>query len=303
MDFGSVPEEELNDVNFRLPAEPAWNSKVLKGARRKHPEVYIGCAKWGRKEWIGKLYPKGTKESLFLDEYLKHYNSIELNATHYKLYGPEAIHKWAAKAGDKDFRFCPKFYKGISHFGSLSGKGAMTDSFLTGITAFENHLGPIFLQLSDKFAPKRSEELFDYLATLPTDLDFFLEVRHPGWFEPGNSTTLFNQLKRLKIGAVITDTAGRRDCCHMHLTTTKAFVRYVGNSLHPSDYKRIDGWIKRIKLWLDNGLQSLYFFMHMHNEATSPELTVYLVKKLNKVCGLDLPMLQFVAHDAVKKSA
>jgi len=302
MDFGRVPEEELNDVNFRLPAEPKWNSTVLKGARRKRPEVYIGCAKWGRKEWIGKIYPKGTKEALFLDEYVKHYNSIELNATHYKLYGPEAIHKWAAKAGDTDFRFCPKFYKGISHYGSLGGKQAMTDSFLAGISAFENHLGPIFLQLSDKFAPKRSDELFDYLKTLPTDLNFFLEVRHPAWFEAENSTMLFKQLKKLKIGAVITDTAGRRDCCHMHLTTTKAFVRYVGNSLHPSDYKRIDAWVKRIRLWLDNGLQSLYFFMHMHDEATSPELTVYLVKKLNKACGLDLPMPQFVENkDAVKK--
>jgi uncharacterized protein YecE (DUF72 family) len=98
----------------------------------------------------------------------------------------------------------------------------------------------------------------------------------------------------LKLGVVITDTAGRRDCCHMHVTIPKTFIRFVGNSLHPTDYTRIDAWIKRMKYWLDNGLQELYFFMHMHDEAFSPELTVYLVERLNKKCGLNLQIPQFV---------
>jgi uncharacterized protein YecE (DUF72 family) len=294
MDFGRVPENELNDVNFKLPSEPALNKLVLKGKPAKKPEIYVGCAKWGRKEWIGKIYPKGTKDAQFLDEYVKHYNSIELNATHYKLYDQAAIKKWADKAKEKNFKFCPKVYQGISHFGSLSDKQFLTDTFLGGITAFEDLLGPIFLQVSDKFAPKRKEELFQYLETLPKDVQFFLEVRHSDWFIKPNSEELFEKLKKLKIGAVITDTAGRRDCCHMHVTIPKTFIRYVGNSLHETDFTRIDAWVKRIKLWLENGLQELYFFMHMHDEATSPELTVYLAEKLNKACGLDVQMPKFV---------
>lgn len=97
MDFGRVPENELNTVNFKLPEEPAWNGDILKGKPEKNPKVYIGCAKWGRKEWIGKIYPKGTKDAQFLDEYVKHYNSIELNATHYKLYNPADIKKVDSK--------------------------------------------------------------------------------------------------------------------------------------------------------------------------------------------------------------
>jgi len=41
-------------------------------------------------------------------------------------------------------------------------------------------------------------------------------------------------------------------------------------------------------------LQELYFFMHMHDEAFSPELTVYLTDQLNAVCGLHLIKPQFV---------
>jgi len=289
MDFGRVPEAELNVIDFSLPAEPLFNQQVLKGKNAVSPKIYIGCAKWGRTEWLGKIYPPKTKEKDFLDHYVKHYNSIELNATHYKVYGPAGIAKWAAKAGDKDFMFCPKMYQGVTHRGSLKGKDFITTEFLRGILAFEKHLGPVFVQVSDAFTPKRKQELFDFLRSLPTDLQFFLEVRHPDWFGKENiRNELFETLKQINVGAVITDTSGRRDCAHMHLTVPKAFIRYVGNSLHNTDYTRIDDWIKRIKYWLNNGLEELYFFMHMHDEAFSPELTVYLVDQLNAACGVTL---------------
>ncbi|HYK57220.1 MAG TPA: DUF72 domain-containing protein, partial [Flavisolibacter sp.] len=77
----------------------------------------------------------------------------------------------------------------------------------------------------------------------------------------------------------------------------KTFIRYVGNSLHPTDYTRIDAWVKRIQYWLDKGLQELYFFMHMHDEAFSPELTVYLADQLNKTCDLHLQIPQFIDEE------
>ena len=301
MDFGRVPDNELNTVNFSLPEEPAWNKKILNGVKDKNVKVYIGCAKWGRKEWIGKLYPKGTSDTQLLDEYVKHYNAIELNATHYKLYNPADIKKWAAKARDNDFLFCPKFYEGISHVGNLKDKKFLTDTFLSGVTAFEKNLGPVFLQLSDKFGPKRKEELYQYLASLPKDVTSFLEVRQSEWFLQPHFSELLSHLEKLKIGLVITDTAGRRDCCHMHLTMPRAFIRFVGNSLHPTDYKRIDDWVQRIQYWLNNGLTELYFFMHMHDEAFSPELSVYLVEQVNKICNLDLKKPKFITENLLFK--
>lgn len=302
MEFGRVPENELGQVDFSLPKEPAFNKQFLKGKPLKHPKAYFGCAKWGRTEWVGKIYPPKTKEKDFLQHYVEHYNSIELNATHYKIYGEAGIGKWAEKAKGRDFLFCPKMYQGITHRGSLKGKDFITNEFFRGIVAFKDHLGPVFVQVSDSFSPKRKEELFDYLKTLPTDLQFFLEVRHPDWFaKPDVQQEMFETLASLNMGAVITDTAGRRDCAHMHLTLPKTFIRYVGNSLHPTDYTRIDAWVKRMKYWLEHGLKELYFFMHMHDEATSPELTVYLVDKMNKECGVDLIKPKFLNSALVPK--
>lgn len=300
MDFGRVDEALLNDLDFKLAAEPVFNKKVLKGQPAKKPQIYVGCAKWGRKEWIGKIYPKGTKEANFLDEYVHHYNSIELNATHYKIYEPDAIRKWDAKAAGHHFKFCPKVPQAISHYSQLTNAGPQTTAFLEGVLAFEEHLGPIFLQVSDKFSPNRKDQLFQYLASLPKDLQWFLEVRHPQWFsDEGIWMELLQTLQKLKVGLLITDTSGRRDCAHMHLTVPSAFIRFVGNSLHPTDYTRIDDWVNRIRYWLEHGLKELYFFMHMHDEAYSPELSVYLADKMKEVCGIEIIRPKFVNNNTL----
>lgn len=103
---------------------------------------------------------------------------------------------------------------------------------------------------------------------------------------------------------VITDAAGRRDCVHQRLTTPHAFIRFVGNSLHPTDYQRVDDWVKRIKQWLDEGLQSVQFYMHQHEEFYSPELCVYLIKALNKECNLNLtvPVLEYEKQKSISNT-
>jgi uncharacterized protein YecE (DUF72 family) len=106
---------------------------------------------------VGKIYPQKTKEKDFLQHYVNHYNSIEINATHYKVYDEADIKKWAEKPGAKDFMFCPKMYKGVTHFGSLKGKNFVTDEFLKGVLAFGKHLGPIFIQVSETFSPNRKQ--------------------------------------------------------------------------------------------------------------------------------------------------
>lgn len=296
MEFGRVPIETLDQIHFDLPDDPVFNTSILSGVKIANPKIYLGCAKWGRTEWVGKIYPPKTKEKDFLQHYVQHYNSIELNATHYKIYGAAGIAKWAATAKDKDFKFCPKMYQGITHRGSLHNKQFALDEYFRGIVAFGDKLGPIFVQVSDSFSTKRKEELFSFLDKLPTDLSFFLELRHPDWFAKENiRDEVMNFLKVHHMGIVITDTSGRRDCAHMYVTVPKTFIRYVGNSLHATDYTRIDGWIKRIQYWIDRGMEELYFFMHMHDETFSPELTVYMADKLNTAMGLNLQKPIFIS--------
>lgn len=286
MQFGRTDLALLNDIDFKLPAEPVFNQGVLPGKPALKPSFHLGATSWNRKDWVGSVFPKGTKEKDFLELYTKHYNSVELNATHYKIYPPETIRKWAEKVKGRDFRFCPKVPQSISHYSNLVNTKELTTAFLEGVAAFEEHLGPIFLQVSESFSPARKDQLFNYLASLPTDLTFFVELRHPEWFI--NPVELYSTLRQLGIGLVITDTAGRRDCVHMHLPIPKAFIRYVGNGLHPTDYVRADDWVNRLHFWLENGLEEIWFFLHMHDDVAVPEMSIYLASKLEAVSGLKL---------------
>ncbi len=288
MEFGRVTHAELDTVGFSLPVEPASNSVFFNNALHK-TAVYFGCPKWGTREWVGKIYPKGTNEAQFLNHYVNHFAAVELNATHYKIHTAAEIKRWAEKVSGRHFKFCPKIPQQISHYSGFRNADQLTTAFLEGIMAFESHLGPVFLQLSDKYSPARRDVLYKYLQSLPTDVQFFLEVRHPDWFADKTvMDELLQTLRALNIGFVITDTAGRRDCAHMQLTVPKAFIRFVGNNLHKSDFARANEWINRIKFWVDNGLEEIHFFIHMQDEATSPQLTVYMVDNLNAACGLNL---------------
>lgn len=300
MEFGRISPEELDQIDFTLPPDTELTNKTLAAAKSSAPlQVYVGCAKWGRKEWVGKIYPPKTKDANFLDEYVKHFDCIELNATFYNVYPSATISKWKEKAdSNPHFKFCPKFSQSISHIRRLKNAEEITTQFYEGIMAFGDKLGPLFLQLSDNFTPKSFPEIKAYLEHLPQDVPVFVELRHKEWFANSEArNNAFGLFQELGIGAVITDASGRRDCVHMNLSTPHAFIRFVGNSLHRSDYQRVDDWVERIKEWRDKGLQSVWFFMHQHDERYSPELADYVSDQLNTKLGLALPRPNFIDRD------
>lgn len=275
MDFGWIDSTVLDNIDFTLPADAPITSRVLAGSPAE-TKIYIGLSKWGRKEFIGRLYPKGTKEKQFLDEYVKHFNYVELNATHHQAYTKEQVEKWAAKATGLDFKFCPKFPQSISHYSTLTNAGEQTREFLESMTGFGENLGPMFIQLSDKYSPNRKDNLYTYIKSLPSEASIHLEVRHPDWFTKQSSTELFEQMNSAGVGTVLTDTPGRRDVCHMALTTPILFLRFVCYGDHPTDIERILAWKARIQHWTSRGLNEAYICLHCHNYNAEVEFAQYV---------------------------
>ncbi len=288
MDFGKVETSQLDSIDFTLPADAERTTRVLSQSQRlAKPIVHVGCAKWSRKDWLGKIYPVGMRDKFFLEHYAKQFSAIEFNAIYYNLPSHQQVRDWKSKVG-KDFLFCPKFTEVITHGKRLKNAQHETDVLLDVLSEFGENLGPMFLMPHPQMGPKKFEDLKNYLEALPRNLSVFLELRNYNWFEIENKKLIFDLCEELNIGPVITDASGRRDGVHMELTKPSAFIRFVGNSLHPTDFKRIDDWVTRIKQWLDEGLKELYFFMHQHDELYSPELVKYLIDELNTVCDLNL---------------
>lgn len=301
MEFGKVSTDEIDKIDFSLLPESARNKKILKRSKENldgKTQVYIGCAKWGRKDWIGKIYPKGTKDADFLLNYAKQFNCIELNATYYRIPSRAQVQHWKSMT-EKTFRFCPKFSESISHFKRLTDAARETNEFLLAIDAFEENLGPCFLLLPPNFTPKSLDVLEKYLKALPKSLSLHIEFRHPQWYEPRELEKVLDLFEEIGMGSIITDASGRRDCAHMQLTNNTAFIRFVGNGLHRTDYTRIDSWTERMKHWMEKGLQNIYFFMHQHEELHSPELCAYTIKEMNKKAHLHLKEPIFVNQQSL----
>ncbi len=282
MEFGKLPEAELDNVDLTLPADPAVTKHVLaKG--KGNTKFYIGCAKWGRKDWVGKLYPQGTKEKDFFKVYAQQFNAIEFNGFYYQLHSAEQVQKWKSIV-TKDFKFCPKFTESITHYKRLKDARAEVDAYLSVVSEFKENLGPIFLMPHPQMGLKQLPLIEDFIKDVPHDVELFLELRSPDWYSTneGYNMDLYHFLEQERRGTVITDAAGRRDCVHMHLSTPETFIRFVGNGLHPTDYTRIDEWVKRIGQWMKEGLETCYFFMHQHDELHSPELIKYFIQEMNK---------------------
>ncbi len=302
MDFGKL--NNINQVDFTLPADAPQNKIILEKYKNKSdksnefPKIYVGCPVWSNKEWRNKIYPANAKTEDFLKYYSSQFNSIELNTTHYNPADEATIKKWKMLSNQKDsrqnFKFCPKFPQPISHERIFTKNAkALSDVFCGNISHFGENLGLSFLQLPPNFEPQHLDLLTHFLEDFPINIPLSVEFRHADWFRNDNFSKATDLLEKCNVSTVITDVAGRRDVLHQSITNDKIMIRFVGNTtiniatdtqnmLHSTDYTRIDAWVECLYVWIEQGLQEIYFFCHEPNDnISSPQLAVYFIKQLN----------------------
>ncbi len=279
MKFGQVADP--SQIDFTLPKDHPQTKFILNQNKKSLENISIGCAKWNKTDLKG-FYPKGTKDELTY--YATQFNSIELNATFYGMPTAEQVQTWKEKT-PKDFKFFPKITNTVSHFRRLLNVTDVVTQFASAVLNFDEKLGMVFLQLHDNFKPNDYERLEKFVQDWPKEVPLAIELRNTEWF---TDEEVFNTVCELfemnNITNIIVDTAGRRDMLHMRLTTSDAFIRYVGANAE-SDYARLDDWLERIKVWKKEGLQNLYFFVHQNVEKASPLLSAYFIEKVNKEFG------------------
>lgn len=287
MKFGKLPD--ISQVNFSLPPNAPQNKQVLGGqGSPKGFRAYVGLPRWASKDWVGKLYPKGTKQADYLNHYARSFNCIELNTTHYRSPSPAQVQKWADMT-PTDFHFCPKIPQAISHHRKLVQIDKELADFTESIGFFGEKLGCSFVQLHESFGPNLMGNLQQFVKKWPQKLPLAIEFRHEDWFVDQQLLPALHELLLAhQITPVITDVAGRRDVCHATLTNRTAMIRFVGNALHPTDYERTDAWLDRLETWVHQGLETLYVFAHEPGDVLASEMGSYWIAQLNARFGLEL---------------
>lgn len=249
-------------------------------------QFWIGCALWGYKDWVGNLFPAGSRASEFLRLYSDRFTSVEGNTTFYSVPDEKTVQRWAQET-PPGFRFCPKLPRYLTHQGLLHPNLTEAKQFVTRMQNLGDRLGPIFAQLPPGYSSDHFDDLKQFLSNLPRDeVQFAVEVRHLDWFKAPFSQKLTDLLIDLGIGRVLLDTRPIYDVpddpqlyserkkprvpLEFSITAPFCLIRYISHPDWEMNLVFLQDWLQTLKQWLQDGKQ-IYFFVHCPIEERSPD--------------------------------
>lgn len=215
--------------------------------------IRVGTSGWNYKHWRGLFYPPGMKQSQWLGFYAGCFDTVEINATFYRLPKPEYVDGWR-EATPPGFLFAIKGSRYLTHVKKLSDTGESIDRFFDLISRLEEKAGPILWQLPPSF--KRDDKrLAAFTSALPGGWRQAFEFRHPSWF----CQDIYD----------ILDAAGAALCIPDHpdmpadqvLTTNWTYIRFhfSGDDGNYSE-EVLAEWAERIRCFADEGADVYVFF-------------------------------------------
>ena len=215
----------------------------------------IGTSGWSYKHWREIFYPEAVPVAQWLGFYSRHFETVEVNATFYRLPRQETLDKWYQETPG-NFLWAVKASKFITHTRRLNDPSEPLERLYNAAERLKGKLGPILFQLPPSLSFDR--KLFiSFCNNLNHSYRHALEVRHPSWID----TQVFEILKGHNMAFCISDTAGKYPF-HEAITADFMYIRLHGSQkLYASEYsedelqewgKKIRGWDMETYIYFDN---------------------------------------------------
>lgn len=253
--------------------------KELFPEERKSPptgKILVGTSGFSYDDWVGPFYPPGTRKSDMLTVYSRHFPTVEINFTYYRLPPPSTMSSLVKKS-EGSVIFAVKLNKDITHTRDEVADDLFR-KFLAGIEPMRQAgvLGALLAQYPWQFKnfAENWRRLEQVRRMLPDD-DVVVEFRHDSWAEPA----VEEGLRELGLGFCIVDEPQMSKLMPMRLwrTSDVAYLRFHGRNYkkwfkhdHPSErydylYKKeeLEEWVPRIK-GLASDAKKVYVFMNNH---------------------------------------
>ncbi len=208
--------------------------------------VRIGCSGWNYKDWRGLFYPDGLAQSRWLEHYATVFDTVEVNATFYRLPKRDTVAHWVEQTPD-DFVFAIKASRYLTHIKRLRELPERVGRLLEPLEPLlaSGKMGPLLWQLPESFR-RDDERLAAALGALPK-LRNCIEFRHPSWFVPA----VIEMLSEHGVALVIGDHPERRFQSY-ELTAGWTYVRlHHGARGRRGNYStsELESWRRRIAAW------------------------------------------------------
>jgi len=214
--------------------------------------VRVGCSGWTYKHWREAVYPKGLPARRWLEHYASLFDTVEVNATFYRLPRPESVARWLEQTRP-EFLFAVKASRYLTHVKRLRDLDEGVERYYAAIEplARSPKLGPVLWQLPESFH-RDDERLAAALERLPPGRHCF-EFRHASWFVP----EVYRALGEYGAALVIGDTP-MRPFQTRELTTGWTYVRFHTGRAEGGNYgddelaewaAQIDEWRRRVDVF------------------------------------------------------
>ena len=205
--------------------------------------IRIGCSGWSYEHWRGPVYPAGEPEARWLELYAELFDTVEVNATFYRLPTRNAVVHWA-EATPEGFCFAVKSSRYLTHVKRLRELPPGIERFYERIEPLREayKLGPVLWQLPPRF--KRDDDrLASALAVLATGRHAF-EFRDDSWFAPD----VYDLLRAHDAALVVADRAPRRPTPWVD-TADWAYLRFHNGRARRGAYGRraLRTWAGRVR--------------------------------------------------------
>jgi len=218
-------------------------------------KAFIGTSGWSYDHWREVFYPKGVSAAKRLQYYCRRFDTVEVNATFYRLPKDSTYEKWRNETPD-DFVFALKGSKLITHNKKLKGVKKDVGRFLSGAQILGAKLGPVLFQLPPSFK-KNVNRLSSFLKILPEGFRCAIEFRNDAW----NDKEVYKELKKHKVAYCIVSAPGLG--CNVEVTADFAYIRFHGRTKWYSylySREEIKEWAGRIAEMTKDGTDVYAYF-------------------------------------------
>ena len=238
------------------------------------PSIRIGCSGWNYQHWRhGVFYPPRCAARNWLQFYARHFDTVEINMTFYRLPRAASVARWVAES-PRDFLFAVKVSRYITHIKRLQDVErnlAILYERIAPLLASEK-MGPLLWQLPPTL--KRDDDrLARALADLPPGQRHCFEFRHPSWFVPD----VMSLLRERHVALVIGDRPQVHAFQTHELTANFTFVRFHGGTRGSNgnySHDELDEWADRLRGWAQH--VDVYSYFNNDWEGYAIENALYL---------------------------
>ncbi|MEU9163932.1 DUF72 domain-containing protein [Streptomyces sp. NPDC048424] len=142
--------------------------------------VFVGTSGWQYADWAGVLYPAGVPRRLWLEEYARHFGTVESNNAFYRLPDPATFAAWRERT-PPGFVMAVKASRFLTHIKRLRDPEEPVRRLMEHGGALGDRLGPVLLQLPPTLRAD-AEVLDACLACFPRGTRVAVEPRHDSWW-------------------------------------------------------------------------------------------------------------------------